>query len=357
MAYIQLTGLAVLTLARLPILSEFTLRRCNIANGESIPSVSNAFRLCRFSSYSDRIEEWLPLLEPSSLRILHVRSAPTTGAVLPVFPYVHELQVRVNPTPTPADIDFLKKLPGVTKLRMDMDWSRGRPRLPLATLPANVLPVLADFTGPIRALQLFIARDTLTRIDILTRINADGETELDEFVTELQQLPAPLTNLIHLVATFSYSCIDTATGLEAIFASLPRLQDVEITFALYQADWFDPAPAVVVSKLPSIHGLSPHLQRLSLIWQCSYSLPPHTVDTIESDCDFFAVRAAVVAQCPDLKVLWLDGRDFVFLWHMQADIMDETEAMVTDPEDVEFVRFAWEVARQPPRLIYVDKDA
>ncbi|KAJ7211395.1 hypothetical protein GGX14DRAFT_565270 [Mycena pura] len=340
---IQLTGLAVSTLVRLPMLSELILESCEVANGDSMPSVSNVLRLCHFSYISSkRVEEWLPMLEPSCLRVLHTGAAPHNSAVIPVFPYVHDLSVCIHKTPTPADITFLRKLPGVTKLNMDLNWTRSR-RSPLATLPADVLPVLTDFIGPICALPLFLARDTLKRIE------TDEEASLDDFVIELQRIPAPLTNLIHLTATFNSFC--TGTALDAIFESLPRLEDVEITFADYESDFLDPAPAEILSKLPSIHGISPHLRHLSLIWK---SLDDVTVDYIESECDFPAVRAALVAQCPDLKVLWLDGRDFIFCWHTQADNMDETEVMVTDPKDVNGVRFGWEVLRQLPQLVYED---
>ncbi|KAJ7201859.1 hypothetical protein GGX14DRAFT_399807 [Mycena pura] len=346
---LQLTGLAVSTLARLPMLSELTLQDCGVANGDSMPSVSNVLRLCHFLyTSSERVEEWLALLEPSCLRVLCTGAAPNNGAVIPVFPYVHNLKVCINQPPTPADIIFLQKLPGVTKLNMDLDWTDS-PRPPLATLPADVLPVLADFRGPIRALRLFLARDTLTHIETV------NEGSLDDFVMELQRLPAPLTNLIHLDATFSFSSC-TATALEAIFTSLPRLEDVKITFQHYGVDRHDPAPAGMLSKLPSIPGLSPRLQRLSLVWECLDHVEPQTVDSIESDCNFPAVRTALMAQCPDLEFLWLDGRDFIYCWHTQADNMDETDVMVTDPEDVEGVRLSWKLFRQLPRLVYEDED-
>ncbi|KAJ7208287.1 hypothetical protein GGX14DRAFT_633924 [Mycena pura] len=316
---IQLTGLAVSTLTRLPMLSELLLESCEVANGDSMPSVSNVLRLCHFLYISkyvsiegleewlpllepsvhefERFQDWLPLLEPSCLRVLHTDAALHISAVIPVFPYVHDLR----------------------------------------------------FTGPIRALSLFLARDTLMRIE------TDDEDSLDDFVIELQRLPSPLTNLIHLTASFSSSC--TATALEAIFASLPRLEHVQITFAPYAVDRLKPAPAAILSKLSCIPGISPHLQLVSLIWKCLDHVKPRTVDSIESDCDFPAVRAELVAQCPDLEVLWLDGRDFIFCWHTQADNMDETEVMVTDPGDVEGVRFGWEALRQLPHMVYEDDDA
>ncbi|KAJ7201839.1 hypothetical protein GGX14DRAFT_464113 [Mycena pura] len=233
LSYFQLTGLAVSALARLPMLSELTLEDCEVANTDSMPSVSNTLRLFHFSySSSERVEQWLPLLEPSCLRVLHIGAAPNNGVVIPVFPYVRDLQFCIDQTPTPADITFLQKLPGVTKLYIVLEWTDS-PRPPLVTLPADVLPILADLRGPMLALQLFLARDTLTRIE------TDDEESLDDFVIELQRLPAPLTNLIHLDATFMSSC--TATALEAIFTSLPRLQDVKITFQDYQLDRLDPA--------------------------------------------------------------------------------------------------------------------
>ncbi|KAJ7198948.1 hypothetical protein GGX14DRAFT_401574 [Mycena pura] len=367
LSHIQLTGIAVSTLARLPMFSELLLESCEVANGDSMPSISNVLRLRHFSYISryilsehdvpffepsgrefERVQDWLPLLEPSCLHVLHTDAAPHISAVIPVFPYVHDLRVCINQKPTPADITFMQKLPGVTKLNVALNGNDSL-RSPLATLPADVLPVLAEFIGPIRALSLFLARDTLTRIE------TDDEDSLDDFVIELQRLPAPLTNLIHLTATFSSFC--TATALEAIFASLPQLEDVEITFADYESDLLHPAPAGILSKLPSIPGISPHLQLVSLIWKCSDSVKPHTVHSIESDCDFPAVGAALVAQCPDLEVLWLDGRDFIFCWHTQADNMDETEVMVTDPVDVEGVRFEWTVLGQLPQLVYEDDDA
>ncbi|KAJ7201841.1 hypothetical protein GGX14DRAFT_571102 [Mycena pura] len=333
--HIPLTGLAVSTLARLPMLSELTLQDCGVANGDSMPAVSNVLRLFHFSYRSERVEEWLPLLDPSCLRVLHTGAAPNNAAVIPVFPDVYDLVVCVNQPLTPADITFLQKFPGVTKLRTYQKYTNS-PRPPLATLPTDVLPVLADFRGSFHALPVLLARDTLTRIETY-------EDSLDVFIMELQRLPAPLTNLIHLVATFGSSC--TPTALEAIFTSFPRLEDVNLTF---QNDRHDPAPAGMLSKLPSISGISSRLQRLSLIWICWDSVEPPTVDSIESDCNFPAVRAALMAQCPDLEFLWLDGRDFIYCWHTHADNTDETDVMATDPEDVEGVRFSWESLRQLP---------
>ncbi|KAJ7198949.1 hypothetical protein GGX14DRAFT_664550 [Mycena pura] len=348
---IQLTTLAVSTLARLPMLSELNLESCDVADGDLMPSVSSALRLCHFSYESGkRVEAWLPMLEPSCLRVLRTDAAPHNSAVIPVFPYVHDLSVCIHKTPTTADITFLQKLPGVTRLNMDLNWTRS-PRSPLATLPADVLPILVDFIGPICALTLFPARDTLKRIE------TDEEDSLDDFIIELQRVPAPLTNLIHLTATFCSFC--TATALEVIFASLPRLEDVEITFADYESDLLHPAPAGILSKLPSIHGMSTHLRRLSLIWKCMDRVETHTVDSIKSDCDFPAVRAALMAQCPHLEVLWLDGRDFVFCWCPQVDNIDETEVLVTDPKNIDVVRPVWEALWQLPRLaddVYEDED-
>ncbi|KAJ7198944.1 hypothetical protein GGX14DRAFT_664539 [Mycena pura] len=342
---IQLTPLAVSTLARLPMLGELILESCEVADGDSMPSVSNVLRLCHFSYISSkRVEAWLPMLEPSCLRVLRTDAELHNSAVIPIFPYVHDLSVCLCPTPTPADIAFLQKLPGVTKVNIDLDWTRS-PRSPLTALSADVLPVLVDFTGPIRALKLFLARDTLKCIE------TDDEASLDDFVIELQRVPAPLTNLIHLTATFNSSC--TATALAAIFASLPRLEDVEITFADYESDFLDPTPAELLSTLPCIHGISPHLQRLALIWK---SLDDVNVDYIESECDFPTVCAALVDQCPDLEVLWLDGRDFIFCWHTLDDNMDETEVLVTDPKDIDGVRFEWEALRKLPQLVYEDDD-
>ncbi|KAJ7185088.1 hypothetical protein GGX14DRAFT_620525 [Mycena pura] len=307
------------------MLSELLLESCEVANGDSMPSVSNVLRLCHFLYISkyvsiEDLEEWLPLLEPRSTA--HQRS----NSGLPLRPRPPGSD-ESNHLPT-----FLRKLPGITKLNMDLDWTDS-PRTTLATLPADVLPVLAEFTGPIRALSLFLARDTLNA----HRNGRRRQPRRLRHRAAAAPIAAHQSHPPHRVLQLLLH----GNRFEAIFASLPRLEH----------------PAAILSKLSCIPGISPHLQLVSLIWKCLDHVKPRTVDSIESDCDFPAVRAELVAQCPDLEVLWLDGRDFIFCWHTQADNMDETESDGDRPWDVEGVRFGWEALRQLPHMVYEDDDA
>ncbi|KAJ7826304.1 hypothetical protein B0H14DRAFT_2595929 [Mycena olivaceomarginata] len=191
----------------------------------------------------------------------------------------------------------------------------------VAAQAVAAFPLLAEYFGPHQALPLFLSTTPLTRLYITERCS------LSDLTAHIQALRGNNITSFHV----EFNKIDN-TALNKLFELLPRLTELTIrlivssTSRLFKREIYDPR------KLPDdvvvdgrfafciLHKLAdaplgfipPGLEHLAISWQCyeefydqlsAYKLP-----------DFPQLRDALVARCPGLKWLCLNGLYFMFEW-------------------------------------------
>ncbi|KAJ7127783.1 hypothetical protein C8R44DRAFT_873580 [Mycena epipterygia] len=178
---------------------------------------------------------------------------------------------------------------------------------------SSVFPLLREYSGPYQPLPLFLPLNTLTHL-IIPRCSPQ------DFITRIQGIQGPNITLFHV----EFNTFDNPT-FNTIMELLPRLIKLLIrivvpsTSRMFKREIFDThklkddeVPSTFFLKLADAPILPPSLERLAISWECyeehfdelsAYKIP-----------DFTQLRDALVARCPGLTWLWLDGFYFMFQW-------------------------------------------
>ncbi|KAJ7701470.1 hypothetical protein B0H17DRAFT_1195257 [Mycena rosella] len=233
--------------------------------------------------------------------------------------------------PTPSEnLLILSKFPAVQILSIHgkgllvIDGSCLQPQVPVDFH-------LREYTGSYQTLPYFLPSTTLTRLP-----TSSGPCSPLSFITQMQGIQGP-NNLTALDATFNASNITTFTTLVGLFPQLTELR-IRIVFPseghMFKDELWDVSrfkkermavdgtfgdslrvgfePSFFFAALANSPTLPPALERLSLSWTCNdeymnqlsaYKLP-----------DFARLRDTLLAGCPTLTCLWLDGYYFLFQW-------------------------------------------
>ncbi|KAJ7480673.1 hypothetical protein FB451DRAFT_1394748 [Mycena latifolia] len=229
---------------------------------------------------------------------------------IPTFPRLHSLALTTNLETMARNLAILCKFPSIQTLDI-RGW--GTPDMSGLDVPvAGLLPRLKQYTGMIQTLHIFLPLPTLARLKTYY-----GNPHL--FVAQLDQLPAPST-ITALDVCFDEFDNRTLEKLSAFFARLVELR-IRILHGLELDDLPDdinPQATSFFNSLSEAPALPPTLKHLALTWEFEYGAfddaPP-----CGALPDLGSLRDALLARCPDLAFLWLDGHDFLLRWCKYPD--------------------------------------
>ncbi|KAJ7821692.1 hypothetical protein B0H14DRAFT_3146632 [Mycena olivaceomarginata] len=328
---IHFTQARVDILSHLPKLFELHLSNCAVAPGEHIETSPHVLRISDFSlchdSKSDPADDyWFPLLQPDQLRVLRSDFAlGRTTDTISSFPNVQTLEAIMH-RQTPSQYSTaLSNFPAVRILKL---WGKGLHTDAVVPDAVAVFPVLEEYYGPLEALPLFLAATTLRRVqtkcarseDLVTRIQGRHGRNITSFNVELKTLNVTIFNQIveHLPQLTELLITCGVSNLDNMFTrvvydprKLPKDAVVDGRFGDEVRMGFKPSTFFL--KLADVPFLPPALERLAISWDCydqesCYELSAYMVP------DFSQMRDALVARCPGLNWLWLNGIYFRFEW-------------------------------------------
>ncbi|KAJ6469112.1 hypothetical protein DFH09DRAFT_1479371 [Mycena vulgaris] len=183
---------------------------------------------------------------------------------------------------------------------------------------SSIFPVLQKYTGAYENLHIFIQRPSLTHVTL------DQSYPFRNLLAELQGVNV-LPNITSLTASFTTSSADVfgRTEIDALLALCPGLIELQLSLLpdAEEDGAFTPQATSLLPMLPTT-ALPHTLQSLSLTWgfpfqygstdstQGNDPAPPSPT----SIPDFAHLRGELVAKCPALRYIFLDGYHFLGLW-------------------------------------------
>ncbi|KAJ7776909.1 hypothetical protein DFH07DRAFT_979118 [Mycena maculata] len=245
---------------------------------------------------------WVPRLRPDRLRVLQISADPAFlgDLVHDAFPRVQRLALTLDPAHMPLNLAFLAKFPGVQVFRMDAYHRTEGPLPPMQGAGIGpALPALKEYRGTYQALPAFLALPTLARV--VTSCSAA------HLAAALHARPPTSVTALHLeLDNFD------AAALDPICAVFPRLLElrIKITFAVAGDEHAIPSLFRGLAAAPRVPpGLA------CLVLECTFAYP----DGAGAVPGLPAVRDALVARCPRLTSLWIDGHNFLLQWRKAPD--------------------------------------
>ncbi|KAJ7448684.1 hypothetical protein B0H11DRAFT_2080306 [Mycena galericulata] len=321
---IQWTQLGIVNLCALSALTHLEFSGALIAYGERINPASLTLRVSTFITHYDfsMNDIWISLLSRDTLRELNLYHphALAKPGVLP-FPDVHKFSVNELPMRAVDTLAMCAKFPALRVLVSDY-----RPVLRNMT-PAQtteIFPVLERYTGSYLNLHIFAHRTTLTHITL------DSGFPFRNVLTELQGVVS-LPNITSLTARFTSAAPSMASEdyfgedeLDALFTLFPRLTVLELTLMpdAEEDGGFASQPSTFLRMLPANAHLPNTLKSLSLEWDFPFEYgstdsakgnDPAAPDPANIP-HFTALLPELVARCPGLTDVYLDGYHFLFVW-------------------------------------------
>ncbi|KAJ7448647.1 hypothetical protein B0H11DRAFT_2080161 [Mycena galericulata] len=302
------TGLA--NLSRLPVLSDLRIDSCDLAAEESIDTATLELAVSSFSFNHQVSDEYCGVdWMPSKWTAPPCFFGDTVDAI-PSFPHVRKLVINTSLSTMSHTLSIVSKFPAVqifhlTGLVEVKDWPGVR------VDASNDLPDLKEYTATSETLSIFLAHSTLERLTVLN-------CQPQEFT---RQVPGPQVHITCLHATFMD--FDTAT-FGRICVLFPRLTELKIYMicVIYEdklEGGLNSKPHTLFSELAETPALPTSLVRLAISWYFQYNVSDEEELEVQKVHDFDAVRDALVAQCPALTRLWLDGDEFLFYWRKSLD--------------------------------------
>ncbi|KAJ7834419.1 hypothetical protein B0H13DRAFT_2426903 [Mycena leptocephala] len=210
------------------------------------------------------------------------------------FPNVSKLSVGMCYKDIPAHVKVLAKFPAVRTLSLESWGSRDVPE----ALAANILPVLAEYTGSYDTLRMVFPRATLVHLTVTI-------CEAWELIAELKAIP--LLNTVTTLDLTLYSV--TNIDFNTIVGFFPQLVELRIAGgAESHPSTNKNIPGALLAN-PAV--IPPSLERLALSWPNL----PHWPDLRRRPPPELAkLRDTLVTQCPALALLWFDSATFSLQW-------------------------------------------
>ncbi|KAJ6574550.1 hypothetical protein B0H19DRAFT_1124774 [Mycena capillaripes] len=336
---IQITQLGLTKLCTLPALTYVDLSGSKLAAGEQTDLDSLTLRVATFITRYDQINTlWIPLLSRDSLRELNLSDiSPLAKPGVQPFPNVHTLTVNDPPFRSWDTPTIFAKFPAVRIFVSDYRCVL-RNMTPAQT--SSIFPVLEKYTGACENLHIFVQRSTLTHITF------DTGFPFQRLLTELQGVTA-LPSITLLTARFTTSS-QNAFGkaeIERLFTLFPGLNELQLT--LYpdaDADsGFTPQPTVFLPMLSASPFLPSTLQSLSLDWDFPFEYgstesaqgndpaAPAPGDIPDFNTNS-GLRNELIARCPRLSYIFLDGYHFLYVWWKTSWVWEATAHGFDDAE-------------------------
>ncbi|KAJ7870379.1 hypothetical protein B0H13DRAFT_2280639 [Mycena leptocephala] len=222
------------------------------------------------------------------------RGARGEASLSKYFPNVSKLSVGMCYKDIPANVKVLAKFPAVRTLSLESWGSRDVPE----ALAANILPVLAEYTGSYGTLRMVCPRATLVHLTVTI-------CEAWELIAELKAIP--LLNTVTTLDLTLYSV--TNVDFNTIVAFFPQL--VELRIAGGAESHPSTNKNILGALLANPAVIPPSLERLALSW----ANLPHWPDLRRCPPPELAkLRDTLVTQCPALVLLWFDSATFSLRW-------------------------------------------
>ncbi|KAJ6542914.1 hypothetical protein B0H19DRAFT_1172412 [Mycena capillaripes] len=314
-------------LGLLPNLTVLEVDMCSVVDGEVInplaltPLAVSDFRF--MLTRSERaIDHWLPLLRLDTLHHLDLHENARlfdqiqTG---PAFPCVKSLKIAGNTSLIWSHI--VAKFPALEVLVVEVTWrSWTESHAPVA----NVLPSLREYTGPDGLLYFLLPLPTLRRVTIPLWDNG-----YPEILARFAAIVAP-NNITALYAGLSEYDPQYLEGFSALF---PNLTEFRVKITIHLSYWTSGSVFDVESLFESLAQKSPlpiHIRKFAFQW--AYTGYKNEPDQLDFGCpDLNDLKNALVAQHPDLDVVWVDdGSDLMYFWRQGRDarmhLYDESES-------------------------------
>ncbi|KAJ7246877.1 hypothetical protein B0H12DRAFT_1324979 [Mycena haematopus] len=325
---IRFTRTGITNLCELPRLSHVELFGSTVAPGEHIDPAAVTLRVASFlSRYDYHMNEfWISLLSRDTLRELEFSNplALARPEVQP-FPNVHTLRVNDSHYMAHDTLAIYNKFPNLRTLQSNYGVLRNL----TPAEESSIFPVLKEFIGAYQNLHIFLQRPTLTHITV------DAGFPFRNLATELQGVTA-LPNITSLTVRFTTSAqtVFGKTEIDTLFTLFPNLANLEITLHpdAEEDGAFTPQATSFLPMLASNPLLPSTLQSLSLEWDFPFQYgstdsakgnDPAAPDPADVP-DFAILRTELLAKCPALTYIFLDGYHFLFLWWKTSWVWEAT---------------------------------
>ncbi|KAF7340992.1 hypothetical protein MSAN_02084600 [Mycena sanguinolenta] len=265
------------------------------------------------------VENWVPLLNP--LILTHMNLAYNEGVLAQIvqattttFPCVRSLNITMRLS-LPSWSQILSKFPAIEVLqvkRFRCDNAVSEPREPLREL----LPALSKYTGPAQLLQFLVPIPTLRRVSV-----SMGGQSLDDIVQS-----ASVTSTANNVTSLQAKIIDMATNelffeavcaMCSVFSRLTELHLKIVESPWCRDDWDSNAfkPEEFLEELEQQSPLPMCIQKLALHWDFPAGNPVGADDFGPPDLN--SVKDALVAEYPELRMIWVQGSGIMYLWRRE----------------------------------------
>ncbi|KAJ7770027.1 hypothetical protein B0H16DRAFT_1517094 [Mycena metata] len=311
-------------LSLLPNLMALEIEFCGVVRGTAIntttlaPLPITSFTFAHDAS-GDNMDHWVPLLPVDKLvhlRLELYRHARFFDQIQAGddFTGVKSLQISLGRLSLPWT-RILSKFPAVESLILDQDFACEIP--PHAPI-SDILPSLREYQGPGALLHFFLASPTLRHIDIPFWYT-DCPTGND-ILAYFQGFAGPnrITTLHTEFVQFDHVYL---AGLGIAF---PNLAELHIKVSVRGWNGEAPFEADALFEAMVWHSpLTPNIRKLALHWEYLSDAKP----TPNFGCpDVNELKDALVSQHPELKVVWVDGSDTMYLWRRGSDVVQYTDS-------------------------------
>ncbi|KAJ6527038.1 hypothetical protein B0H19DRAFT_1243334 [Mycena capillaripes] len=309
---VHFTPMAIANLRRMSSLTHLHVDRFEITAGDPIECTAQPLALSSFAIHhhimrEDGLDHWTPLLHPEHLQELNVscnlRVLGESTEAIQTFTHLHKLSITMNFSIMSHNLEIMSKFPNVRVLSIG-GWGE----VDAWPKDSGPFPLLSEYDGTHKLLPFFFSRATLTRITV-------SDATPDLVIRQLQGLCTPLniTALNGNFEGFDNEAFDTLISL------LPRLVElrIRITLELEDGELEDNINSIATSffdALADTPGLPLTLEHLALAWKFEYEYLETEPIVDDDQSDLLQLRDALLARCPALKSIWLDGHDFLFQW-------------------------------------------
>ncbi|KAF7348711.1 hypothetical protein MVEN_01390000 [Mycena venus] len=335
---VQFTQTGIVNLCALPALTHAEFTSSRVAAGEHLDPSSSTLRVATFITRFDYMNDfWIALLSHDILRELKLSdNHALADSKVPPFPNVHTLTVSDISMRGREISSILTKFPAVRIFSTDYTGVL-RDMTPMQE--SSIFPVLQEYTGAYQNLHIFVQRTSLTHITL------ESGYPFRNLLPELHGVTA-LRNITSLTARFSTSVEDMFDEAEinTIFTFFPCLSELQLSLLPDAEDdgGFTPQATSFLQMLATMTSLPSTLKSLSLDWDFPYQYG--STDSAKGNDpaapdpalipDFTRLRNKLMAKCPSLTYLFLDGYHFLFLrwetswvWEATAKSYDDAEIL------------------------------
>ncbi|KAF7359067.1 L-aminoadipate-semialdehyde dehydrogenase [Mycena sanguinolenta] len=250
------------------------------------------------------------------------------------FPNVHTLQIDGLANFTYDTVTIFNKFPNLRSFKF---YGRVLRNLSPAQ-ESSLFPVLQEYTGDYQNLHIFGKRATLTHIALVHGFL------FPDLLFELQGITI-LPNITFLAVPFltSVQAVFAKAEIETLITLFPNLTDLQLTLMPTENN----GHGLTRQMTSFLEMLSSHLpstlHSLSLRWDFSeYDSSDPEIDDVlapppPNDIpDFAVVQAWLMAKCPALTYILIDGCHFLFLQRWQRS--SAWEAVAHSFNDAEVIR-------------------